>query len=304
MSGAAGGVRWPMTVTINESGNQERGPILDRDRGDPPRCRGVFVKPQTLKQSSRLRAVFSWENDMQITTGLLNEITGSNKYQPAKAAFCKSLNRYADLAPHEMAQLLAQVLHESAGFRYTKEIWGPTAAQSRYEGRRDLGNTQRGDGKRFMGRDLIQITGRDNYRALTKWARELFGGRVPDFEAEPDLLLDHIGLGVLWFWTVRVPQKYVDGGNIEMVTRRVNGGLNGYSDRLRWYDRAALVLLSLAPTDVRGFQVGHGLKVDGISGPETRAALHKALVALGDRVEPPATSWIQSIIAILKGLTK
>ena len=60
-----------------------------------------------------------------------------------------------------------------------------------------------------------------------------------------------------------------------MVTRRVNGGLNGYQDRLHWYDKVALELLGVS--DVRTFQKSAGLVQDGISGPKTRAALHEAL---------------------------
>jgi len=178
-----------------------------------------------------------------------------------------------------LAQFLAQVMHESGGLRYVREIWGPTKAQRGYEGRKDLGNTQQpGDGKRFMGRDVIQVTGRANYRALTKWTRETFGTKA-DFEALPELLSDPgwLGIGAIWYFLAARKDliKYCREGNIEMVTRRVNGGLNGYADRLRWYDRIALEMLK-AP-DVRTFQKQAGLVVDGISGPKTRAAMHEAL---------------------------
>ena len=177
-----------------------------------------------------------------------------------------------------LAQFLAQVMHESGGLRYVREIWGPTKAQKGYEGRKDLGNTQPGDGKRFMGRDVIQVTGRANHRALTAWVRKTFGGG-PDFEAKPELLEspEWLGIGAIWYFLAARKDliKYCRDGNIEMVTRRVNGGLNGYQDRLHWYDLSALKLLGFA--DVRAFQKSAGLVTDGISGPKTRAALHEAL---------------------------
>ena len=170
-----------------------------------------------------------------------------------------------------LAQFLAQVMHESGGLRYVREIWGPTKAQRGYEGRADLGNVKPGDGKRFMGRDVIQVTGRANYRALSKWAGF-------DFEAKPEALEspEWLGIGAIWYFLTRKGLlDYARAGNIEMVTRRVNGGLNGYQDRLRWYDDCALKLLGFGT--VRDFQKSAGLVVDGISGPKTRAALHEAL---------------------------
>ena len=170
-----------------------------------------------------------------------------------------------------LAQFLAQVMHESGGLRYVREIWGPTKAQKGYEGRADLGNVKPGDGKRFMGRDVIQVTGRANYRALSKWAGF-------DFEAKPEALEspEWLGIGAIWYFLTRKGLlDYARAGNIEMVTRRVNGGLNGYQDRLRWYDDCALKLLGF--DTVRDFQKSAGLVVDGISGPKTRAALHEAL---------------------------
>lgn len=188
--------------------------------------------------------------------------------------------------PHRMAQYIAQIAHESARFRYDKEIWDGKGAQSRYEGRADLGNTQTGDGYRFRGRGPIQITGRANYAAFTKWAKGI-DANAPDFTANPDAVnLDPWeGLGPIWYWDVGNPEgkslnRYADAGNNEMVTRRINGRLNGYADRLRLYDRTALVLLRYNPDDIRGFQSSHGLTVDGISGPNTRAAMHKALTGL------------------------
>lgn len=74
---------------------------------------------------------------------------------------------YADM---RLAYVLATAWHETGRFNWLKEIWGPTAAQKRYEGRKDLGNTVAGDGKKFMGRGLVHITGRANY---TDWSRRL-----------------------------------------------------------------------------------------------------------------------------------
>ena len=177
-----------------------------------------------------------------------------------------------------LAQFLAQIMHESGGLRYVREIWGPTKAQRGYEGRKDLGNTQPGDGKRFMGRDVLQITGRGNHRLLTAWVQKTFGVKV-DFEKNPELLEspEWLGIGAIWYFLVARKDliEYCRDGNIEMVTRRVNGGLNGYQDRLRWYDDAALKLLGHA--SIRTFQQSAGLVVDGISGPKTRAAMHEAL---------------------------
>ena len=187
-----------------------------------------------------------------------------------------------------MAQFLAQVMHESGGLRYVREIWGPTKAQKGYEGRADLGNVKPGDGKRFMGRDVIQVTGRANYRALSKWAGF-------DFEAKPEALEspEWLGIGAIWYFLTRKGLlDYARAGNIEMVTRRVNGGLNGYQDRLRWYDDCALKLLGFGT--VRDFQKSAGLVVDGISGPKTRAALHEALSHVRETPktehEPPVMS--------------
>lgn len=224
-----------------------------------------------------------------MTPELLHKITGNNHNAARKAAFLDRVKAFGGPLNHPpvFAQVLAQVLHESGGFRYVREVWGPTAAQKRYEGRLDLGNAHPGDGKRYMGRDLVQVTGRANYRALTAWVRQTFG-KGPDFEAQPELLEspEWLGIGVIWYFLTRNDLlRFCMAGNIEMVTRRVNGGLNGYADRLQYYDKTALAMLGFAT--VQEFQAKAGLAVDGVSGPKTRLALHNALDALGKPVLSP-----------------
>ncbi len=177
--------------------------------------------------------------------------------------------------------MLAQVTHESSGLFFDREVWGLTAAQKGYEGRKDLGNVQKGDGSKFRGYGPIQVTGRANTTAFYRWCKKR-GIDPPNFIENPELMATApwAGWTVVWYWSARSLNKYADSNDIEMITRKVNGGLNGYEDRLSYYDRSALVLLGYAPTDIRGFQAKAGLAVDGVSGPQTRAAMHRQLVAL------------------------
>lgn len=193
--------------------------------------------------------------------------------------------------PHRLAQLLAQVGHESGDFRYDREIWGPTPAQARYDTRTDLGNTaaKDGDGKLYMGRTEIQITGKANYQAYRDWCRKQ-GLNPPDFVASPDLVNTDPweGLAVIWYWETRTLNRWADQGDIETITKRINGGMNGFADRVDRFGRLALVVLGYNPTDVGKFQAKAGLDADGDVGPKTRAALHQALVALipGEAARP------------------
>lgn len=183
--------------------------------------------------------------------------------------------------PHRLAHYLAQLCHESGGFRYDGEVWGPTPAQRRYEGRKDLGNTQPGDGYKFRGRTGIQITGRANTAAFRDWCRKNVSRSCPDFEADPDAMNADPweGLGPIWYWDTRGLNAYADKNDIRTITLRINGGLNGFDDRKAWYAKCALVLLGRGPRDVVAFQQACGLSRDGVAGIKTMAALHTALCA-------------------------
>lgn len=189
-----------------------------------------------------------------------------------------------EFKPHQFAHVLAQVMHESGGLVYDREIWGPTAAQRRYEGRKDLGNTKPGDGSKYRGYGPLQVTGRANVTEFYNWARAR-GLNPPNFIERPELIATSpwAGWSIVWYWETRNLNEYADTNDIEMITRRVNGGLNGYADRLNYYDRAALVMLGYGPTEIRRFQEENMAEdqVDGLSGPRTRAAMHAALVKLG-----------------------
>lgn len=121
---------------------------------------------------------------------------------------------------------LSQIGHESVELLYSKEL----ASGSAYEGRLDLGNTEAGDGVRFKGRGLIQITGRSNYFKLSK----AFG---VNFIIDPQLLEQPKWAvkSAFWFWRVNNLNDLADLDDIKKVTKKINGGYNGLEDRKRIY---------------------------------------------------------------------
>lgn len=148
-----------------------------------------------------------------------------------------TLRRYAINTPKRIAAFLAQVGHESGRLRHVRELWGPTDAQARYEGRADLGNVQPGDGFRFRGRGLIQITGRHNYGQVAA-ALQLDCVNRPELLEQPY----PAALTAGWYWNRHNLNDLADAGLFDDITRRINGGQNGKADRRALYSRALLVL--------------------------------------------------------------
>ena len=147
--------------------------------------------------------------------------------------------------PQRLAAFLAQIGHESGSLKYAAELWGPTPAQARYEGRADLGNVQAGDGQRFKGRGLIQVTGRFNYQRMRDKLRAKLGDQqVPDFETVPEAL--ERPAWAAWsaaqFWSAHGCNELADSGDFEALTRRINGGVNGLADRMARWELAKLAL--------------------------------------------------------------
>jgi putative chitinase len=140
--------------------------------------------------------------------------------------------------PRRAAMFIAQIAHESGGFIYREEL----ASGGDYEWRRDLGNTQRGDGRRFKGRTYIQITGRTNYATVSR-------ALGVDFMAHPERLAQqkYAARGAAWWWKTHGCNQLADSGDFLAVTRRINGGTNGLADRKRYYRRARPLARFLTP---------------------------------------------------------
>lgn len=143
-------------------------------------------------------------------------------------------------APMRQAAFLAQIAHESGSLRYVLEIASGEAYDTGRLAAR-LGNTPEadGDGQRYKGRGLIQITGRDNYRSCSL---ALYGDErlleIPSLLEEP---VDACR-SAAWFWSSRKLNELADTGAFRAITRVINGGFNGYADRLAYYERAQAVL--------------------------------------------------------------
>lgn len=159
-----------------------------------------------------------------------------NKYLPY---INRHLPNYFISTPIRVAHFLAQVLHESGGFRYQKEL----ASGKAYDTGRlaiNLGNTPEadGDGQLYKGRGLIQLTGRANYKAFQDWL-----GGLPKVYDKPELI-EQPNLAVLaavFYWDSRSLNKLADMDDIKQITKRVNGGYNGLDDRKLILNRAKMV---------------------------------------------------------------
>ncbi|RJP64396.1 MAG: glycoside hydrolase family 19 protein [Ignavibacteriales bacterium] len=143
---------------------------------------------------------------------------------------------------------IAQIVHESGSFKYTREI----ASGEAYEGRKDLGNIYPGDGVKFKGRGLIQVTGRDNYRLCSLFLYADF--RLidnPEFLENPE---DAVR-SAFWYWIVNSLNNICDKPadysyswrgraltGFEWLTKKINGGFNGLEQRKEFYERAKRTL--------------------------------------------------------------
>lgn len=163
--------------------------------------------------------------------------------EPALQGANDAMDEYEINTPARIGMFLANVGHETAGLKFVREIWGPTPAQRRYEGRLDLGNTQHGDGKRFMGRGWLQTTGRGNYQKLRDRLRAR-GVHCPDFVESPGLLeLPQWGaLSGADYVDMRNLNQHADRGAFVDYVKGVNGGTNGLEERISLWDKAQKVL--------------------------------------------------------------
>lgn len=179
-----------------------------------------------------------------ITSELLRIAVGctperADLFAPHLSAACRY---YGIDTPERLAAFLAQIGHESGSLRYVREI----ADGSAYEGRRDLGNLVPGDGARYRGRGLIQLTGRDNYRQMRDLLDHLGPPDFLDFPAALEEPQWAAWSAAAW-WHSRHLSDLADAGDFDAITRRINGGTNGAADRRQRWERAKAALATHVP---------------------------------------------------------
>ncbi len=165
---------------------------------------------------------------------------GVPKYKASAFAYLisKFSDKYNINTKMRMAHFLSQVLHESCCFIYLQEL----ASGEQYEGRKDLGNTSKGDGKRYKGRGVLQITGKVNYMRVSK-------ALGVDFVSNPYLLEqpEYAVTSAMWWWNEHKLNELADKDELTKITKIINGGYNGKESRLKYLGKAkrALGLLKI-----------------------------------------------------------
>jgi predicted chitinase len=224
------------------------------------------------------------------------------------SAAMPELIEIADLStPRRIAHFLAQLAHESAGFRTTVEY----ASGAAYEGRKDLGNTRPGDGVRFKGRGLIQVTGRDNYRTYgDAIGQDLIN--VPEEAAK----FPAAALTAAHYWRRRALNADADADDIVMVTKKINGGRNGLAQRAAYLKAAKRALaapqserdaepeMQITASDLRAAGsrtiAGADLAQQGLAG--SLASIGGATAALS-QVQDVASQAQEAVVAVQSGVS-
>lgn len=189
------------------------------------------VKPQQNKPKPAL-----------LTANILYDIFGRNKSLCEKYAgyLNDAMIAYNITSAVRMSAFLATIGVESGYLRYTTEL-GSDSYFDKYEPGtkigKSLGNTEKGDGARFKGRGLIQITGRANYTRVATCLGI-------DCIEQPQLLseLPYSVTSACWWWRTFGCNEIADGEDLKAVRRKVNGGLNGYNEFVAIYKKAIKIL--------------------------------------------------------------
>lgn len=213
---------------------------------------------------------------MNLKAEVIAKSTGASLENAKK--FDRYLNRYMEkygiTTPSRVMAFLSQVGHESARLSTTQEF----ASGQAYEGRSDLGNNQVGDGKKFKGRGLIQITGRSNYQDV----KDYFGWDVinnPQLLEQPDKATEVS----TWWWANRKREgKYLsewadlinpkdsiyskqNAQAFEQITRGINGGVNGLQDRIKLFEGSQSVYGKIYRQIQKWFTKWWGIGLIGLS---------------------------------------
>lgn len=166
---------------------------------------------------------------------IFNNLTES-KVQQYELPLNYAMLKFGITTPKRQAAFLAQIYHESGGLRFWEEL----ASGQNYENRKDLGNTNKGDGVKYKGRSPIQLTGRLNYREFGK----KLGIKLEEYpelakETKTGFLITAL------FWSVRGLNLIADTNTTESfkrITRLINGGYNGLEDRLKQWEKVKKVI--------------------------------------------------------------
>lgn len=188
--------------------------------------------PGSAKMLIELKEVPGGKN--LITKAQAEEIYGNPIYDNELKDLNACLKRFQINTPARLRHFLSQTAHESGGLKWMKEL----ADGWEYEDRFDLGNTQPGDGPKYKGAGVIQLTGRANYLDFSKFIND---SRVMDGVEYVSKIYPFSSAG-FWWHNNRMNALCDQGASVEQVTQRVNGGLRGLEEREAYYRKACKVI--------------------------------------------------------------